>query len=272
MSLPAAVRSGLSLALVPIAFTAGCGSSASPAAQQPTASSAPMSVSTPVLAGTVTVFAAASLTSTFSELATEFQTAHPGTTVRFSFGPSSGLAQQIIAGAPADVFASASPKNMKQVTDAGDATGAQPFAKNAAEVAVSTRSAAKVKALVDLAKAGIKVALCQPQVPCGALAQKVLANAKVRVTPVTQGLDVKSTLAYVTSDQVDAAIVYVTDVLAAKGKVVGVQIPVAVNASTAYEVATVKSSRNADLAAAFEQFVLSADGQKVLAAAGFQGP
>lgn len=161
---------------------------------------------------------------------------------------------------------------MQQVTDAGGVTGAHAFAKNVAEIAVAPGSAAEVTSLSDLGKHGVKVALCQPEVPCGALAQKVLTSAGVTVKPVTLGLDVKSTLAYVTGGQVDAAIVYVTDVLAAGSKVKGVEIQASVNASTAYEIAPAKTSENAALAAAFEQFVLSVPGQAALAAAGFQKP
>jgi len=216
-------------------LAAGCGSSSSKAG-------APSA--TPALSGSITVFAAASLTKTFTALGKAFEAAHPGTTVRFSFGPSSGLAQQILAGAPADVFASASAKNMKQVTDAS-----RTFANNVAEIAVAPSSAGTVTTLADLAKPGLKVALCDPTVPCGALAQKVLAKAHVTVRPKTLGLDVKSTLAYVTAGQVDAAIVYVTDVLAAGDKVKGVPIAAAANASTAYEIVLVKAG---SLAAAFE--------------------
>jgi molybdate transport system substrate-binding protein len=251
------------LALAALTLSAACGSAGS---------ADPAGARTAGLAGRLTVFAAASLTSSFTELGKDFESAHPGTTITFSFGPSSGLAQQILAGAPADVFAAASAKSMSQVSDAGEATGVETFARNVAEIAVSLKSARKVTTLTDLGKPGVKVALCQPEVPCGALAQQVLAAAKLTVRPVTQGLDVKSTLAYVTSDQVDAAIVYVTDVRVAKGKVLGVQVPAALNASTAYQVATVTSSKSAALATAFERYVLSAAGQRVLRAAGFVAP
>ena len=252
------------------AFAAGCGSSSTPKASSPS-SSAPSSAA-PSLSGTLTVFAAASLTTAFTELAQQFQSAHPGTTVKFSFGASSTLAQQIIAGAPADVFASASPKNMTQVTAAGDAASPKTFATNVAEIAVAPASVAKVSSIADLATSGVKVALCQPQVPCGALAQKVLAKARVTVKPVTEGLDVKSTLAYVTSGQADAAVVYVTDVRVAGAKVKGIEIPAADNASTAYPIATVKASKNAQLAGAFEALVLSSAGQSTLSKAGFAKP
>jgi len=270
------------------AVSAGCGSSSTPkssssssssaSAAGPTsasgsassASSSPSSASS--LSGSVTVFAAASLTKAFTTLGKQFQDSHPGTTVKFSFGASSTLAQQIIAGAPADVFASASPKNMTQVTKAGQAADPKTFASNVAEIAVAPQSAGKVTSIADLAKPGVKLALCQPQVPCGALAQTVLGKAKVTVKPVTEGLDVKSTLAYVTGGQADAAVVYVTDVKAAGAKVKGVQIPPADNASTAYPIATIKASKNTALASAFETLVLSPAGQSVLSEAGFAKP
>lgn len=267
-------RTGTVAALAAVAvLSAACGSSSSSSAS-PSASAPATSVATssPAVSGTITVFAAASLTKAFTTLGTQFQTAHPGTTVRFSFDASSALAQQIVSGAPADVFASASAKNMTQVTAGGDAAEAKTFAENVAEIAVAPSSASRVTSIADLGKAGVKVALCQPQVPCGALAQKVLATAKVTVEPVTQGLDVKSTLAYVTGGEVDAAVVYVTDVLAASAKVKGVLIPAADNASTAYPIATLKDSRNPATAAAFEALVLSPAGQAVLAAAGFRKP
>ncbi len=239
---------------VALALTvAACGSSSS----QPTG--AP---------GTITVFAAASLTGTFTQLGRDFEAAHPGTTVRFSFAGSTALATQILAAAPADLFASASTKSMTQVVDGGAASDPRTFATNVAEIAASPGSA--VTGLADLPK--VKVALCDPTVPCGAIAVEVLGKAHVTVTPVTLGLDVKSTLAYVANGSADAAIVYVTDVLAAGAKVTGIPIPADLNATTAYQIAPVKASRNTTLAMAFEDFVLSSAGQVALAAAGFQKP
>lgn len=270
-------RSATALALTGVAvLAAGCGSSSStPAAGASASASAGASAGSSAgtaLSGTITVFAASSLTKVFTALGTQFEAAHPGTTVKFSFGASSTLAQQIIAGAPADVFASASTKSMTQVTAAGDASGPKDFATNLAEIAVAPDSASKVTSLADLAKPGIKVALCQAQVPCGELATKVLSNAKITVKPVTQGLDVKSTLAYVTGGQVDAAIVYVTDVKAAGSTVKGVLIPAAENSTTSYPIATVKGTKNAALAAAFDELVLGTAGQSALSEAGFLKP
>jgi len=252
------------------ALSAACGSSSEKTSSGATPTST--SKSPTALSGTITVFAAASLSETFTALGHQFQAEHPGTRVTFSFGASSALAQQIIAGAPADVFASASTKNMTQVTAAGDAQDPRTFARNTAEIAVAPADASTVSNVTDLGKPGVKVALCQPQVPCGVLAQQVLAKSQVTVKPVTQGLDVKTTLAYVTSGEVDAAIVYVTDVKAAGAKVKGVQIPPSDNASTAYPLASVTASRNRALATAFEDFVLSPTGQGALGKAGFQSP
>jgi len=258
-------RTSLLTATALTAVLAGCGSSSTgPAATSQGATSA--------LSGSITVFAAASLTGSFTSLGKQFETAHPGTTVSFSFGASSTLSQQITSGAPADVFASASTKNMTDVVTAGDAVDPKTFATNVAAIAVAPASAGKIMSLADLAKPGVKVALCQPEVPCGALAQKVLGNVKVAVSPVTQGLDVKAVLATVKSGEVDAGIVYVTDVQAAGSSVIGVNIPADVNASTAYPIAIVKTSKNTQLGQAFEDYVLSAEGRGVLGKAGFARP
>ncbi|MEO6204333.1 MAG: molybdate ABC transporter substrate-binding protein [Mycobacteriales bacterium] len=221
---------------------------------------------------TLTVLAASSLSQTLPALGRIFEAGHPGTTVVFSFAASTTLAQQIRSGAPADVFAAASAVTMKQVVDAGDATDPRVFATNQAQIAVYPPSADKVRSLADLARPGLRVSLCQPQVPCGVLAVKVLSLAGVRVTPVTQGLDVKSTLASVLSGETDAAIVYVTDVRAAGSRVVGIDIPAQVNAATSYEVAPLAVSRQQDLARAFADLLLAAGSQRVLQAAGFQAP
>ncbi len=251
---------------------AGSSPSAGGATTAPGASSPSRSAGPSQLSGSITVFAAASLTGTFTTLGKQFEAAHPGTTVTFDFGPSSTLAQQITSRAPADVFASASSKNMQTVVAAGDAKDPKVFVKNIAEIAVARESTSKVHALSDLAGPGVKVALCQQQVPCGVLAQKVLDKAKVTVKPVTRALDVKAVLATVSSGEVDAGIVYVTDVRAAKGKVAGVMISQADNASTAYPIATVTAGKNTALAQAFQDFVLSSDGQQVLTQAGFARP
>jgi molybdate transport system substrate-binding protein len=222
--------------------------------------------------GTITVFAAASLTESFTQIGKQFEAAHPGDTVKFSFGPSSGLAEQITSGAPADVFASAAPANMDQVVSAGDASGPQNFAKNVMEVATPPDNPGNVESVKDLADDSVKVALCQPQVPCGVVAAEVFKNAGITVKPVTLQPDVKSVLTQVETGNVDAGMVYVTDVQAAGSKVKGVKIPDSDNASTLYPIATISSSKHKSEAQAFMNYVLSSAGQQVLAAAGFEKP
>jgi molybdate transport system substrate-binding protein len=254
-------RAAAGLAL--LAAAVGCGGSSAAGSDRPTGAA---------LHGRVTVFAAASLTEAFTTLGRRFEVAHPGVKVVFDFGPSSGLAEQIVQGAPADVFASASAKNMDQVVSAHLALAPTPFAKNVMEVAVPPANPAHVRRLSDLARRGVKVALCQAQVPCGTTARTVLANARLAVRPVTEEVDVKSVLTKVELDEVDAGLVYVTDVRAAGDKVDGISIPAAVNASTTYPIAAVRTSHNGRAARAFVAYVLSAPGTAVLTAAGFERP
>jgi molybdate transport system substrate-binding protein len=270
-------RTGGLLAVVAALALAGCGggsssSSATTAGSGATAGAGASSSGGSGLHGTITVLAAASLKESFTAIGNAFESANPGTTVTFSFGASSSLAQQITQGAPADVFASASPKNMQQVVDAKAASDPTAFARNVLEIAVPTDNPAKVASLQDLAGPGVKVALCQPQVPCGDLAQKVLAKAKVAVKPATLEADVKAALTKVQLGEVDAGLVYVTDVEAAGDKVSGVQIPADVNLATTYPIAELSGSKNADLAKAFVQYVLSAAAKADLTEAGFEGP
>ena len=251
---------------------AGCGSGTDATGSGTTSPTTSASATTPALGGSITVLAAASLTGSFTTLARDFEAAHPGTRVTLSFGPSSGLATSITGGAPADVFASASQKNMDAVTKAGLASGDRAFADNVMEIAVPPANPGGITSLADLARSGVKVALCQAQVPCGTVAAKVFANAGLTVTPVSQEVDVKAVLTKVQLGEVDAGLVYVTDVLAAGAKVKGIEIPADVNASTTYPIAALTKAPNPSLAAAFVDHVLSADGQKVLAAAGFESP
>ncbi len=170
------------------------------------------------------------------------------------------------------VFASASTKNMDSVVRSGAASGPTTFAKNAVEIAVPPANPGGVTSLADLAKPGLKIALCQPQAPCGATAQQVFDNAKIAVKPVTLGADVKAVLAAVQLGEVDAGVVYRTDVRAAGAKVTGIGIPAEQNASTSYPIAALTRAPNAAAARAFVDYVLSAAGTKVLTEAGFAKP
>jgi molybdate transport system substrate-binding protein len=247
---------------------AGCGSSSPKPAAAPTSGSSSTTVT-----GTVTVLAAASLTGTFTQIAKDFEATNPGTKVTFSFGASSTLAQQINQGAPADVFASASPTNMKQVSDAGGLSG-QPttFVKNQLVIAVPKGNPKNIGSLADLANPAVKVAECAAAVPCGAAATKAIAAANVKITPVTLEQDVKAALSKLTLGEVDAALVYRTDAISAGDKVQGVEFPESAQAINEYPIAVLKNAPNPGGAEAFQAFVLTDKELAVLTQAGFQKP
>ncbi|CAM5676906.1 molybdate ABC transporter substrate-binding protein [Streptomyces chartreusis] len=235
-------------------------------------SSAPASASDK-LSGEVTVFAAASLKESFTTLGKEFEKEHPGTKVTFSFGGSDALAASITGGAPADVFASASPKTMKIVTDAGDAAGTPAtFVRNQLEIATLPGNPDKIASLKDLTKSDLKVVLCDKTVPCGAAAEKAIEASALKLTPVSYEEDVKSALNKVVLKEADAAVVYKTDVKAAGDKVEGVEFPESADAINDYPITVLKESQNSDAAKAFIALVQSAEGQKVLSEAGFLQP
>nr|WSW66191.1 molybdate ABC transporter substrate-binding protein [Streptomyces sp. NBC_00995] len=225
------------------------------------------------LSGTVTVFAAASLKESFTTLGEKFEEQHPGTKMTFSFGGSDSLAASITGGAPADVFASASPKTMKIVTDAGDAAGTPAsFVRNQLEIATLPGNPDEISSLKDLTDSRLKVVLCDKEVPCGAAAQKALAAGRLELAPVSYEQDVKSALTKVELKEADAAVVYRTDVHAAGDKVEGVDFPESANAVNDYPIVQLKDSQNSEGAKAFIALVRSQAGQKVLTGAGFLKP
>ncbi len=271
---PRALLTVAALALTAAVSACG-GSGTTPAGNGPAPGITPTasgSGSAGAAAGPITVLAAASLKEAFTTIGQGFEAANPGAEVRFGFGPSSGLAAQITQGAPADVFVSASAGNMEQVVAAGLAAAPRPFAKNVLQIAVPPQNPAGVRGLADLARPGVKVALCQPQVPCGTVATQVLSNAGLTLTPVTLEADVKATLTKVRLGEVDAGLVYVTDVRAGGDAVRGIDIPADVNASTTYPIAALGRSSQAATARAFVEYVLSPQGQAVLTRAGFAAP
>lgn len=259
------------LTLLTVGFAGACGSKAAdtPAATQPPGAT---ETTTPVTS-TVTVFAAASLTEAFTQIGKDFEAANPGATVKFSFLGSSTLATQINQGAPADVFASAAPANMKTVIDAGGTAGdtATVFVRNQLVIAVPKGNPKGIKALADLAKPGTKVALCAEQVPCGAAAKTALAAGSVTVTPVTLETDVKAALSKVSLGEVDAALVYRTDANTST-TVEGVEFPESAKAINDYPIVVLKGAPNRPGALAFKAWVLSDKGRAQLTKVGFQKP
>ncbi len=259
------IRSGVAgLAVAATLTVAACGTA--PATTPTTA--APAGVT-----GDITVFAAASLTESFKQIGKDFEAANPGSTVIFSFAASSTLGTQINQGAPADVFASASPATMKSVTDAGNADGAPTvFVKNQLVIAVPKGNPKGIETLSDLTSPDVKVALCAEQVPCGAAAKIALAAANVSLTPVTLEQDVKAALGKVRLGEVDAALVYRTDAKAAASDVDGIEFTESARAINDYPIVVVKDAPNKAGATAFVAYVQSDKGRAVLTAAGFQSP
>jgi molybdate transport system substrate-binding protein len=255
------------LAALTAVSLAGCGQSDDNSGGSSSPSSTKAGVS-----GDVTVFAAASLTEAFTEIGKQFESENSGAKVTFNFAGSSALSKQINDGAPADVFASAAPKNMDEVVDAGNASDPKTFVSNTLMIAVPKGNPAGIKGLQDFADASKKIALCAAEVPCGAAADKVFKAAGITPKPDTLEQDVKAVLTKVSLGEVDAALVYKTDVQSAGDKVEGLDFPEAAQAVNEYPIATLKNAPNADGAKAFVDYVLSDKGEAVLTKAGFDKP
>lgn len=225
------------------------------------------------LSGTLTVFAAASLTGVFTDLGHQIENDNPGLQVRFNFAGSDALATQIRQGAPADVFASANTAQMTAVTDAGlQAEAPKVVAENVLEIAVPKGNPAHVTGLEDFAKPDLTLAVCAESVPCGAAAQKVFRAAGVDAKPDTEETDVKAALTKVQLGEVDAALVYTTDVKAAGGKVQGIEFREAGDAVNQYPIVVLKGAPNPAAAKAFVALIDSARGRQALEQAGFRAP
>ena len=221
----------------------------------------------------LTVFAAASLTEVFNQLEPRFEQAHPGVDVVYNFGASSDLAQQIVNGGPADLFAAANTSTMKTVSDAGLVDGGSTvFATNVLEIVTPPGNPAGIRSFADLARPDLKVVVCAPQVPCGSATEKIEQTTGVTLSPVSEEPDVKSTLGKVTTGNADAGLVYATDVRAAGDDVQGIEFPESAQAVNSYPMAVIVEAANADLARAFEELVTGPDGRAALESAGFGSP
>jgi molybdate transport system substrate-binding protein len=246
-------------AIIPALAVSGCG------ADQPASTGGAAGASS-----TVTVFAAASMKTTFTKLAKSFEAAHPGVTVAFNFAGSQALADQLTQGARADAFASANESNMTTVTAANlNAGPARLYATNTLSIAVPPDNPARVTAFADLARPGLKVVVCAPAVPCGAATVKIAQATGVTLTSVSEEQAVGDVLAKVESGEADAGLVYSTDVIAARDKVLGIPFPEAAKAVNTNSIVALKNGPQAALGQQFVDLVLSADGQTVLADAGF---
>ena len=218
----------------------------------------------------LTVFAAASLTDSFTALRPAFQQQHPDISAQFSFAGTPSLVRQIEQGAQADVFASADTTNMDRLQSDGFTSGTpKVFARNQLEIAVAPGNPKGIHELRDLAKPGLIYVTAGPTVPAGKYAAQALAKAGVSVTPKSLETDVKSVLSKIELGEADAGIVYTTDVKAAGDKVVGVTIPEQDNVIATYPIAGLKPAVNTALAQDFIAFVTSSQGQATLESFGF---
>ena len=230
---------------------------------------------------TLTVFAAASLTSSFGEIGKTFEAANPGVTVTFNFAGTQALATQLTQGAKADVFASANHTYMDNMVTANlVAAGYKDFVTNVLEVILPANNPANLQTLQDLAKPGIKLVLEDKSVPAGAYSLTILDNlskdpsygadfkTKVLTNVVSNETDVKQVVAKVQLGEADAGIVYVTDAIAAP-TLKTIVIPANFNVIAKYPIAALTNAPQPDLAAAFVAYVLSADGQAIMKKWGF---
>lgn len=262
-------RSIAALAAASVLLLAGCASGdADPNAEQTTA---PTSVE-PELTGELSIYAAASLKAAFDELEIRFEELHPGLEVLpIVYDGSSTLAAQIIEGAPADVFASADENNMQKVVDAGLATDPELFATNTLVIIMPAGNPGGVEDLSDLADDSITVVLCELEVPCGAASQTLLSNAGLTVTPASYEQNVTAVLTKVAASEADAGLVYATDVQG-RTDVEFIVPDGAEDVVNRYPIDALTEAPNPDAAQAFAEFVLSPQGQEVLAGLGFGRP
>jgi len=279
--MPRAAVPALGLAVFAALAFGGCaaggGSAGGGSAADGSDASASTNPDTDATPTTLTVFAAASLTEAFDALAADFEAQHPDLDVALSYGGSAALAQQIVEGAPVDVFASAAQPQMRVVVEAGLAEDPVVFATNTLELVVPAGNPAAVTELADLADPDLRIALCDPTVPCGAASDALLAEEGVTASPDTLESDVKAVLTKVVLGEVDAALVYRTDARAAGDAVEGIDVPGAASVVNRYPIAAVgaaadRGGAQADAAADFVAFVTGPSGQAALADAGFGAP
>jgi molybdate transport system substrate-binding protein len=233
----------------------------------------PPSSPTTHLAGSVVVFAAASLKPAFTQISAQFKSDNPGGGVEFDFAGSSELATQLTQGATADVFASADTAQMDTVVKAGLLAGNPTnFASNTLVIVTAPGNPKKLGSFADLTKPGVSVVICQQPVPCGAATQRVENSSGVHLNPVSEELSVTDALNKVITGQADAALVYVTDAKNAGDEVATVNFPEAAGATNVYPIAVLKKAPQPTLAQKFVTLVNSDSGQKILAQSGFAKP
>jgi molybdate transport system substrate-binding protein len=218
------------------------------------------------------VFGAASLTVAFTEIAEAFEAQDPGTTVELNFAASSALREQILEGAPADVFASADTANMQMIVEAGEAADPEDFATNRITIAVPDGNSAGINGLEDFADGDLLVGLCAEAAPCGKYGREALANAGVTPAIDTNEPDAGALRTKIEAGDLDAGLLYESDVLAAGGALESIPLPDEDNVVAVYPIVTLEASDDSEVAAAFVAFVLSPEGQAILVSYGFGLP
>jgi molybdate transport system substrate-binding protein len=271
-------RAALALAAV-LGLAACTGSEA--ASPEPTGSASATTEEAAELTGTLTVVAAASLTDVFTELGERLESDYPGLDVLFNFAGSSALAAQLTQGAPADVFASADETQMSRLTEAGLAVDPTIFASNPLMLVLPPENpggitrpedVAGAPSLADLLDHDVTLAVCAPEVPCGAAAARLLDEAGLGDVPDTYEDDVRAVLTKVQLGEVDGGLVYLSDVHAAGDTIVAFAFEQSAQEINRYPVAVLDDAPNPGAAQAFVDLVLSDEGQQVLRDAGFLGP
>jgi molybdate transport system substrate-binding protein len=221
----------------------------------------------------VLVSAASSLTDAFTAIEAEYEARHPDVDIVLNLGGSSSLREQILAGAPVDVFASANQSNVDDLIDAGLIAGrASPLATNQLAIAVPAGNPAGIATLRDLARDDLLIGLCSPSVPCGQYAADTLAGAGVVVSPDTFEPDVRALLTKISAGELDGGIVYQTDIAAAGGAVESIEMPPEPNVTVLYSIALISGREDGSHAAGLLEFVLGPDGRRILTEFGFAAP
>jgi molybdate transport system substrate-binding protein len=217
----------------------------------------------------LTVLAASSLTNAFDELEGTYEDQQPDVDVKLSYDSSSILAEQVVSGAPADVLATADTITMQSVVDAGDVEGEpEVFVQNTLVIVTPPDNPAGIQDVTDLPDAA--VAVCVPEAPCGNASKELMGLNDIDLQPATEEDNVSSVLTKVTSGEVDAGLVYVTDAQAAGDDVQTIQIPHSGEVINDYPIAVIADSENSEAAQAWVDLVLSQQGQGVLAEYGFR--
>ena len=224
--------------------------------------------SVPAISTSVTISAAASLNTAITSLAEQFEAEHPDVEIKVNFGGSGALAEQIAAGAPVDIFASASTFSMNQILNLVESP--KTFARNQLIVIAPALNTGQVEDYKSIQN--VSTVVCTESAPCGAAAQKFMSKAGMTANIVSLEPDVTYVLNKVITDEADAGIVYVTDALAAGTEVMAFPIPPEFNVTTDYQIAVIKDSNSRSAAQEFLDFFLGPTGVDVLQSEGFMSP